>query len=503
MKLTGQQQAVVDAVAGSAHITVNASAGTGKTSTGFAALAVAGGSRLFTCFNKRVAEELAVKAPSGVRTGTTHSLGYALIRSHYPRCAVDDRGYKVIDGLCQALGLRRDQKRIPPGLLHTVSRLTSLCMSQGLKPESVGDDIVGKLVAFYDVDTNGSRIRELSELVSSVLRYCIGRMDKVSFDEMIWLPGILGLRATNPADLLAVDEAQDLNPAQQDLVMRLGRRLILLGDPRQAIYGFRGADTRSMETLGRQLAATEAGHVELRLSKTWRCPKSVVRLAKAVVPDYEALPEAPDGEIVRVDSHDIPAQAGPGCLVLCRVNAPLVRFAYSVLKNGRKVCILGKEDLGQGLADVVRRLQAESISDLAYKVSEWYAREEEKILAERRPSEYRLAVLRDKHECLIAFMEDATSVEEVVRRIERLFVKEHSSLFEEYIVCSSIHRAKGMEADTVFILHSRLLPHPAAKQAWELEQENNLAYVAVTRAKARLVIDGTIPCLEGRSGVQD
>ena len=58
------------------------------------------------------------------------------------------------------------------------------------------------------------------------------------------------------------------------------------------------------------------------------------------------------------------------------------------------------------------------------------------------------------------------------------------------IVLSSIHKAKGLEAPRVGILSAHLLPHPMARQEWSYQQEVNLAYVAITRARRELYIAG-------------
>lgn len=53
---------------------------------------------------------------------------------------------------------------------------------------------------------------------------------------------------------------------------------------------------------------------------------------------------------------------------------------------------------------------------------------------------------------------------------------------------STIHKAKGLEAERVFILKPDLMPHPKAKRGWEIDQENNLRYVAITRSKRELYL---------------
>lgn len=72
--------------------------------------------------------------------------------------------------------------------------------------------------------------------------------------------------------------------------------------------------------------------------------------------------------------------------------------------------------------------------------------------------------------------------EHLCREIEKIFVDDTAG-----IVLSTMHKAKGLESDRVFIIERFRLPVPFATQNWEREQENNLDYVARTRAKHTLV----------------
>jgi YrbI family 3-deoxy-D-manno-octulosonate 8-phosphate phosphatase len=90
--------------------------------------------------------------------------------------------------------------------------------------------------------------------------------------------------------------------------------------------------------------------------------------------------------------------------------------------------------------------------------------------------------LLDKVEAIEALSESAESVAEVISRINSIFADESVG-----VCLSTIHKAKGLEADRVFIIEPKCLPAPWVKQDWEIEQENNLAYVAYTRAKNELV----------------
>jgi len=63
-------------------------------------------------------------------------------------------------------------------------------------------------------------------------------------------------------------------------------------------------------------------------------------------------------------------------------------------------------------------------------------------------------------------------------------------LDEEYLVLSTIHSAKGCEWDVVYLIHAAdgILPSDMSNSEAELEEERRLLYVAMTRARDRLVI---------------
>ena len=63
-------------------------------------------------------------------------------------------------------------------------------------------------------------------------------------------------------------------------------------------------------------------------------------------------------------------------------------------------------------------------------------------------------------------------------------------LDEEYIVLSTIHSAKGCEWDVVYVIHAAdgIIPSDMARDEAEVEEERRLLYVAMTRARNRLVV---------------
>jgi DNA helicase II / ATP-dependent DNA helicase PcrA len=505
------------------HLIVEARAGTGKTTTLVEGirLVLGGESKLtpspqqravwdemlkskgkvnsicFVAFNKSIANELQNRVPSGCVAMTMHSMGFKAVQNALGRLKVD--GYRV-QSIIQELTGRdiRDLWKNRPTLIQATEKLVGLCKMNMIDPaESEGDtekwaETLDELAAHYDIDLNGDR-KDVYDLVPRVLVRCteVRKDSSLDFNDMIWLPVVLKLPVTKYGMLL-VDEAQDLNRCQQALAKMAGYRLILCGDPRQAIYGFAGADAESMPRMADELSETPRGCVTLPLTVTRRCGKLIVAEAQKIVSDFEAFETNPDG-IVRdapfkgtgEGSKDYTAQVADGDFILCRVNAPLVSQCFRFLKQGRKANIQGR-DIGQGLVNLVKKQKASSIEELVVKLDEYFEKEVKKENSKKFPSEAKLIALEDRQDCLSCFCEGQDSPDGVIARIESVFTDDKDS---RGIRLSSIHKAKGLEADRVFfLLHKDApCPHPMAESGWQIEQEWNLKYVAITRAKMELV----------------
>ncbi|MCG3775750.1 MAG: ATP-dependent DNA helicase PcrA [Nitrospira sp.] len=327
--------------------------------------------------------------------------------------------------------------------------------------------------------------------LSEVERYALEAMEHASLvktgatidgSDMIFLPVRNGW-LTPMYDLVVVDECQDMNTAQLEIsrgVLKVGGRICLVGDDRQAIFGFRGADSDSLSRLKRELSAGE-----LHLNTTYRCAKSIVEVAKQTVPDFVAGENNPDGLVRSIPPGDLTISAGPGDFILSRLNAPLVSIAMRLLRAGKRTRIAGR-DIGKGLINLVRRMKGRSVPDFLSKVAAWETKELARLQkmyevatnGRKRAVEDKMADIKDQAEMLVSLADGARNVDEIVSRIETLF--EDDGLGESgMITCSSIHRSKGLEANRVFILENTLRDN-------DLE-EQNLRYVAVTRAKNELV----------------
>lgn len=479
------QAAIFDWItSGKGHAVVEAVAGSGKTTTMVEALRRMSGRVLFTAFNQSIAQELARRAPSHVTVSTLHSLGLRIVRRAFPGIRVDQDKLTTI--------LERPDffpvVKSPTGDLNRASRNLAR-KAAGLAKATLVDArdtaaLLGMMDRYgIDADDDSVDMMKVAGSVARALDECQRATDSVDFDDMIWLPVVLGLPGEK-FDWVCVDETQDMNASQLKLVLSCVRRgtgrVIAVGDRHQSIYGFRGADTEAIPRIIKELGATV-----LPLSITYRCPASHVALAQALVPAIQARPDAPAG-VVRNELYDKAVTAmASGDMVLCRTNAPLVGLVFELIRNGRKACIRGR-DIADGLASLVRKVGGRNAAgmaahEFAARLVEYRTRETAKLSAAKRDAA--IGVLEDKCETILAFLDGAESVADVLARIGRVFDDQAG----DGVVCSSVHRAKGLEADRVWILKPELMPHPSAKRDWEIQSELHVKYVALTRSKNELI----------------
>jgi DNA helicase II / ATP-dependent DNA helicase PcrA len=296
-------------------------------------------------------------------------------------------------------------------------------------------------------------------------------------------------------------------------------RIIVVGDRNQSIYGFRGADITAMPNLQAMLEKRPNGCKVFPLSVCRRCPKSHIRLAQALVPDIQWCVkerdgvEAPEGEIYQLGLDAAVEMMKEGDMGLSRVNRVLIPVAYRLIKQKKKVIIRGR-DIGAGLIALIKKLAPVSVEDLLFKVEQYEAKEFKKLLvAEKLASEddsapeihtdtiarlskkgqQKLENILDKTGCITALADGVDNIAVLVKNITEIFADfDDDGKPKDAIVLGTVHRTKGLEAHNVYMIDPENFPHSMATKAWERQQEFNLAYVGVTRAKFVVDKDGTV-----------
>lgn len=468
------QTAVFDFVQyGTGNGLVNAVAGSGKTTTLIHAAKYATGSVLFVAFNKVIAETMRTRLNGFGEAQTLHSVGLQTVQQVIEKPVIKaDKYRKLLYTNRQNWGVKFNETGEVLALAE-MARVT-------LTPESG----LLTLARERDLTANADIVAAVKLLLRAGLDVA-ERLGEIDFTDMLWLVAKWNLQPKQYAWLL-VDECQDLNAAQQDLARKLtDGRMLCVGDPAQAIYAFAGADADSFNTL-----RTSTNARELPLSICYRCPASHLELAREIVPSIEARPDAPKGELLADGRLDyLLENIAYDDLIICRRNAALLSTCLELIKRGWAARIRGR-DIGQQLARTVQDVGGNApIAEFPRLLFAWRERQAEKLIAQDA-SETAQQALSDKYDCLLVcwdkFAAQVTDGNGLAVKIAELF-DDNSSARRVWL--SSIHRAKGLEAERVWILESSRLGSGWPKQSpRELAQEINLRYVALTRARRSLFL---------------
>lgn len=487
-------------------VAIMARAGSGKTKTivHAAKKLPSHKSTLFCAFNKSIAEELERKLPVHIDTMTLNSLG-AKTWSRHAGSNMVMQPNKTLN-LIHADGFKKKHGEwYVRKMAFKVFKMVSVAKAEGILPSNIKDaqgltpdtvEVWDALIEHHDISFYDRRAMEnlrwqdreklllqlknkAIEMAREILTKGIKLWNVIDFDDQLYMPVIFGAK-TRKYHNVFIDEAQDISLIQRALLRRCLKdkgRLIAVGDPYQAIYGFRGADSQSMKNIINDFEC-----VVLPLSISYRCPTLVIAEAQKYVKDIEAAPNAPEGKVedlgdARASMFEI------GDFVLCRNSGPLIKLAFSLLRTKKKVVVLGK-DIGQGLINLIYALGAFSLIDLKRKLEDWCDVEVARL--KQRNSDANVSHIMEKFDCLDAFLRcaNARDIDDLIDAIKSLFGNPVNK--KKLIVLSTVHKSKGLEAKRVFILDFHLMPSKWANMSWQLEQEKNLQYVAVTRSKSEL-----------------
>lgn len=460
---------------GSGSLVVRARAGTGKTTTIKAAFPLAPeAAMLYAVFNKKnQVEAQAVISDPRVDVLTLHALGYRFIRQVWsnarPEASVETDRCRAAAG-----------EHAPDEVVFALRKLVGFAKNLHVSP-SVEDLLAicdWQSISCPEFDSIGWTAPRFAEAGLAALELARRRdpAGRISFDDMVWLPVAMGW--VRPSyDLVCVDEAQDMNSPQLLIALgaaKSGGRVCVVGDDRQAIYGFRGAASGGMQMMENKLKARRLG-----LTITYRCPKSVVALAQVIVPDYQAAESAPEGIVRSVNESLLEKFLEVGDAVLSRANAPLMPLCLSLLRQGRAARIEGR-DIGKFLLGIVKKLNAKSVPNFLSRVKGWKLKQIARCNAESESYESKVAAIEDQAACLVAVAEGAANVAEISERLLSMFQDSEGNP-RPAIVLSSVHKAKGLEWGRVAVLRDTF------KHKDSESEEANIFYVAITRAKNELI----------------
>lgn len=499
---TQEQQAIIDAIVGTkSNLFVPAKAGCAKTSSvQFACRAMSPCSALYLAFNKKNADEAKEVLPDWVTTKTFNALGHAALAKVLGRKLILDPSklFNTTREVFKQLSIR-DQELFSAvtNLLSAIRKLPFVPnVIVGMKYKSLVEETQDLWDELFDTAGVPATLdpKDVREVACVVLNIMVSAMKegKIDYDDQVWgsvcFHGIF-----QPYAVVFVDEAQDLSWLNREQLRKTGGRLIVIGDPLQAIYQFRGADAKSMENI-RGLKKPDSW-IDLPLNVTFRVPKVLVARQLSHAPGFTAFHLNPQGEFL--DNLQLPWGPGyvrsllshsPSVAILSRNNAPLLTLAFRLIAAGIAPNYLGR-DIGKNLKALVRTICGDRVlpaQEFEHLVELW--REKEIYNAQQKGQDSKLDQINDRADCILAVLASGCLDSEAVQaRMDSLFSSKSGM-----IDLSTGHKSKGLEWTHVFHLDPGSLPSKWAMKAaaegnpTQMEQDLNLKYVIETRAKRTL-----------------
>ena len=483
MDLTTEQLSILAAGPGSSNLCIEALAGTGKTfMLSKLAPTLKAPTILALAFNVKAKDELAAKLPSKVIVKTLNGLGHGAWSQYVRRpLSVDS---KKTWNLSQALQ-REMNIRFSKEENSDISQLVSTAKSQGWVPSGTPwphsplwpdtPEDTSDLFDLADVEERDDYRTFLRALMLKSID-SVYRNGLLDFNDQLYMPVCFRAPFTKYHTTI-VDEFQDLSALNHKMIEKsTSSRFIIVGDPNQAIYAFRGALTSSFETF-----MDSKTFERFPLTTTFRCAKAIVRRQQDFVPNYNAAEGAPEGEVKTFETWT-KASIPPGTTIICRNNAPLISMAFALLRQGVPAQVLGT-DIGKALESSLNKAtkglgaSAPTI-EVTDRIEGFFRRETAKAKTDRRRHS-----LADRRECLLALASNCPNLTAMRSACSSLFSNPDAT-----ILLSSGHKSKGLEWDTVIHLDPHLIPSKYARSPEALRQEDNLKYVIETRARTTLIL---------------
>lgn len=435
-------------------------------------------SSIFLAFNKSIAEELGQRLPRTVKAQTLHSCALSSLCKAFSLnfSLSDSKNFNLAKEKMEFKGVH--PKRIP-GMIMKICRLYDL-----MRFNLVQDDVEAIIAlgerygedADEELAKRAIELRMLNKRIADnyFLKGGGGKLPMDFTDMLYYATQYVHREDFKQYNVVMVDEIQDLSPLQYQLIKMLKTprgRLVGVGDEKQAIYGFQGSNLDTLNAI-----KNAPNTITLPLSMTYRCARDIVDEACKVFPDgIVAAPGAEKGFVGEGAFTD----AEEGDFILCRNNAPLVDAFITLLRQGKKCTILGKE-FGDELVSLIDSV--EDVWGLEQVLENMISKLQKKGVKSPTKCEA-YDKLNEKVNVLLSLYEYFGDLETVRSRIYDIFVENAS----RGITLSTIHKSKGLEADRIFFLQPELLPSKYATTELALYAEKCLQFVAITRARKSLI----------------
>lgn len=484
---------------GSGNAAIEAVAGSGKTTVLKQACKIIyerwGIRPLAIAFNYHIKKELEGKIGAYAQVNTFNSLGHKLIGNALGRAYLkveDDKYYKICKAIVADQNGKNDWEQNLV-YLNELRQISEFCMKTLTRTKSMQD--IKEMISNYNLDVENLDV--VGNWLGLVIKEgdSLARKGIISFTDQLFLPHLWNLSPTKKYSWVLGDEMQDTSSSGLELFLKFtdeNTRILAVGDSKQAIMGFGGANSDALHKLKASINA-----ISLPLSICYRCPISHIELAQKIVPQILPYSDAIKGEIIEVamkmvskgkfDYEELIPYLTNNELIVCRKSAPLISLCIKLITQRIPARVKGRDigaQLGK-LIDEVAKLPGFHFNEFPKFINSLFEIKKAKFLSKNEQG--KIESLWDRVEGLYACFEafhDIYNVDGFKEAVNNLFSDTHST-----ITLSTIHKAKGLEADRVVFLHPEFCPMSWQGQNEEMyQQERNLQYVGLTRSKHTLIL---------------
>lgn len=492
-----EQQAVISAVRDGKSLVVKAYAGTGKTATACEAAKQSGRRGRMVVFNASAKRDAQRRMPSYINVTTGHGMAHdAIIK---PSAVFTKKLQWVLD---------QSSQRIPGALIarhlnlpnmpehHCTSRQLAMAIQSTLGVFLISSDktittkhiLAEALPMELRLNPGASRSAELQTHIVEHTRRIWGSMSSdreqfpIDHDGYLKLLHLRETELSEPDSLWLLDEYQDTNPVIEAIINNQAGQKVFIGDPYQAIYGWRGAINAMSNKISEGLPV-------LPLSHSFRFNHQIAGSANLLLRSMgEQTPIiGQPHELKQMNLHR-------GHTVLVRGNLSMIDVAHQY--NGKDQCVYvpGKlprdtrVKLESALALYEGRLNDVKIGTLKQMESWQNFSDIAKDMAQKNPEYQTLKALIEKHH---------DNLPDLIRKCSRSFDELPES--SQRVTIITAHRAKGREWSYVRLapdlaLPKRIMDKIGANAPLNAQEREsiNLLYVAITRCKKSITLPPAI-----------
>lgn len=313
-------------------------------------------------------------------------------------------------------------------------------------------------------------------------------------------------------EYISIDEYQDIDENQYKLIKFLcpqNGSICAIGDPNQAIYGFRGGDAKFFNNFTQDYTNAKI----INLKNNYRSTGNIVEASNQMINSYNIISQY-DKPHEKITIHTAPTDKAEAEFVVSTIENLIGGHSFFSLDSDRS---LGQEQ-DYSFSDFAVLYRTSSQAELLIEAFERsgmpYANYSNDLLCDKKSIHNLLNSLTDDEPIIdqIENYEFSQEIEDyILNYLKELaanhtgkdeFIHEVSMLKEsdtfdkraDRIALMTLHCSKGLEFNCVFIvgLEDGILPLYRAKELSEIEEERRLLYVGMTRAEKRLFLSHAI-----------